>query len=281
MATVQKFLPQDNSSQANFDAWVEGIHDAIVNTMGWVQTADTGQAGTNPSVPSNAYVYRIYRMDDALQSTYPVFLKLEFGYSSTSVRIRAQLGVATDGAGNFVGYTTGLLTLPSYSNQGAAGVECNFSGSPGRLGIMMWRSGTSANGLFFGIERTLATDGTPNSDGVNIVASFYQNTAFQQTLVFGVGPGNTWTRPITLSMGAADAFNNNVPVSPVFPDYGKYGNPMTIVANMNGADVADGALIQTTLYGATRIYLASKTNGWSGNFGTLSTNVYALLMRYD
>ena len=158
--------------------------------------------------------------------------------------------------------------------------------------MMLWRNGGGCN-CFIGIERTLATDGTPNSDGVTMVVVKFHNINFQQrseqqTIVFGVGAANFIGSPVVLARGyvgntttvaTTDSFNNNVPISPVFPSYGKFGNPMTVVGSLRSVDVAEGGLLQTTLYGATRTYLCSSANNFLA-FGPQASG-QALAMRYD
>ncbi len=130
------------------------------------------------------------------------------------------------------------------------------------------------------MERTKDTSGNDTSDGVTLVhlrtaGDGAQNG--QQTYVFGQGKANVSPCLIAISKNVgttSDSYNNGVPISPVFPDYGKFGNPLTIVGIAQTLDVTEGELLSATLYGNARTFMASKT----ANSFTLAS---ATLMRYD
>lgn len=286
--TSQQFLVCDNSSLANFKAWGSAISAAIA-AMGWVQTADTGQVNwsTIAAIPSSNYVYEIWKPADALQTgATQFFLKMQYGFSTTRVAMQATLGTGTDGAGNLTGYTTSALPLLSTSNtanQGSTPYECDFSGDVDRLGMMLWRnSGSQFARALLAIERTKATDGTDSSDGVTLIGGTYGATQTQQTLVFGTGAApvsatGNFNSPID-GNNASGAFANNVPVSPIFPCYGLYGNPMTTVCCVHTQDVAEGCFFTTTLYGSTRTYIASGMVGLAPGVTPKTANI---CLRYD
>ena len=107
MATDTRSLSAYLADNATFQAWATGIDDQIKD-MGWVQTSDTGQVDvTTVARPAaGAYAgYRIYRMDDSLQSTSPVFLKLEYGCGGVNDRpaLRAQLSSCDQRRGHALG----------------------------------------------------------------------------------------------------------------------------------------------------------------------------------
>jgi hypothetical protein len=66
-----------------------------------------------------------------------------------------------------------------------------------------------------------------------------------------------------------------VPVSPLYPVYGKFGNPCTVLGCISFYDVSEGALITTTLYGASRTYLCSSPG--AVNY----VNANRVIFRYD
>jgi hypothetical protein len=299
MATVQKFLPYDVSSDANFDQWGSGIHDAILNTFGWQQTADTGQVdwSTNPARPAaGSYLYEIWKPTDALQTGgSQFFVKFEYGnVTGPKLSLRIQIGTGTNGSGSLTGYTTMLVTLPvtAQNNLGAVGYECNFSGDPGRWGMMLWRNAGTNYPVMIAIERLLNSDGTPSADGVYLFCARISSlsAAFSQVLAFPAGPAQDYGEVGSVNAGrtstgtedalTTSAFNNKVAVLPIFPIAGQVLNPVTVIAAMRSGDVADGALVSTTLYGASRVYMAGKTSPLNcaaegGRTGSV------ILMRYD
>ena len=88
-----------------FRAWGAAINTALAAT-GLVQTSDTGQinwATVSASGSTSTDVgYEVWRFNDALQSTAPIFFKLVYGTGSGSQRARivmSAVGTATNGAG--------------------------------------------------------------------------------------------------------------------------------------------------------------------------------------
>jgi hypothetical protein len=309
MSVAQLYLPFDSGSAANFRLWGEGI-SLQLTAAGWTKTTDTGQVDwtTNPAVPANgSYVSEIRRpASDPLQTgSTAYFIKIEYGSNGGAnfPEIRMSIGVGTNGAGTLTGFTIGPWTL--HGSTSAAGVgtipyECEFSWDNSRLAVMMWRNIYTVNGAagcFFGIERTKDTSGNDSAEGVSLitVGGTYnaQGGSLMRTLVFGVGPANTLgllgSAPLALpfiesiwvnnSQSGSDSFNSNVPISPLFPDYGKFGNPQTILAFTKVADIPEGALMTTTLYGVTRTYMGIKGGQCFGKFG--GSQASAMLMRFD
>ncbi len=160
-----EFHVSDNSTDAHFRDWAAAVYQAFVDA-GWVEKLDTGRV-TNwatQTVPSSAYVWNIFGPGDGGGTFY---IKLEFGYSSTVVRLRMSLGSGTDGAGTLTGSVIG----PTYyggSNYGATTYPCYFSGDTNRINFWMWR-GFGGNPPYFSIERTKNADGTDSADGVTFI----------------------------------------------------------------------------------------------------------------
>jgi hypothetical protein len=99
----------DNSTLANYLAWAKGIADALKTLPGLAQSADTGQINwaSVAAVPGvNAYSgYEIYRLNDSLDATAPVFIKIEYGTGASvnQPALRISVSTATNGAGTLTG----------------------------------------------------------------------------------------------------------------------------------------------------------------------------------
>lgn len=282
----QQFLIHDCSTDANFRAWGSAISAAIA-AMGWVSNGDSGQVNwaTVTSPAGGSTVYECWKPGDA-GTTF--VLRVDYGSTGGTPkgpRFKMSIGTGSNGAGTLTGTTYGQdpAGTANFNGTGAVTYDCYFSGDTDRMCMMLWRS-LNANEcpFMFVIERTHNADGSNNNDGVTF-ASFNNGTVStgtglnQGTLVFGVGLGNQSAQKtyVFLSNGqnAAGAFNNNIPLSPMFPDYGKYGNPLTQVGWVHTQDVAEACFFTTTLYGATRTYIAS---GLLAPIGT-----YKTCMRFD
>lgn len=284
----QQFLLADSTTLANFKSWAQAISSAL-SSSGWTQTSDTGQVnwGTIASVPANAFVYEIWQPADALQTgSTKFYLKVEYGTDSASPghgRIRVTAGTSTNGAGVMNGFSTTALLEGDVLNEGSIiTYDCYFSGDVNRFGALMYRSGPNSGApYFFAIERTKNTDGTDSSDGFTLIAGNRQNSTSygsgHQTVIFGIATaqfvgvngqsGQYYYCALGDGNNASGAFNNEIPISPIFPQYGRYGNPLTTVGFVHTQDVADGCIFTTTLYGATRTYIkcANIQVSWPGN----------------
>jgi hypothetical protein len=173
MATDQRNLLACMSSDADFRSWGSGIA-AQLAACELVQTSDTGQINwttvANPSAGGIAG-YEIYRFNDTLQSSRPVFIKFEYQtYTGTEPGFYITVGSGTDGAGTLTGTVSGRfqarsnaakspgVSLPSY---------CTGSASQGRLTLMSGAD-TAGFGYWSGfvIERVRDGTGATNGDAV-------------------------------------------------------------------------------------------------------------------
>jgi hypothetical protein len=81
MPTDIRNLPAFISDDATFRVWGSGLA-AQIAAMGLVQTSDTGQINwatvTRPAIGALAG-YEMWRFNDALQATKPVFIRLDYG----------------------------------------------------------------------------------------------------------------------------------------------------------------------------------------------------------
>ncbi|RQH69982.1 hypothetical protein IPC102_09415 [Pseudomonas aeruginosa] len=187
------------------------LHDALL-AVGLVQTADTGQladfsgvTGDVPGATTVTYGYRIYRLNDSLQATSPVFLKVVFGARGGSSsgtwdvpNFGLEIGTGTDGTGNLVNSTgsyrfpnlyfnsstatpslvcrTGNLPSYAYSGEGLTWVMLKggsliFYG-PGSTYIGRPGPVGGANDfplLFFAIARPVGPDGLPKAGGAALL----------------------------------------------------------------------------------------------------------------
>jgi hypothetical protein len=165
-----------NATDAEFRAWAKFIFDTLVTTGGWVQTSDTGQINfttvTRPTVANEKKGYIVVRMDDSLQATAPVFMRVDFGNSSTVgvPAIWVTIGPSSDGAGNI---NDAYLTPGTTSSIRANGTFTTFPvfswGAAGTswVAIAMGCNTVGANGAFvFMLERSKNGAGQDTGDGL-------------------------------------------------------------------------------------------------------------------
>lgn len=179
------------------------------------------------------------------------------------------IGTGTSGLGALTGLTTGSFVPIVITSPGTTPItyECYFSGDTNRISICAHRN--SATPWVLAIERTKNANGTDSSDGVWIGCEGLTNSSFtgNQTIVFGVAAGTAYGNGAATGMAAFTiynaagvptvAFNSGIAVSPIFPEYGKFGNPILGVCYVATAAAIPGCTFTTTVYGSTRTYLAT------------------------
>lgn len=172
-------LPFINDTDANFRAWVQFISDNL-QTAGFIKTADTGQVDTatvtRPLAVSTYQGYEIRRMDDALQASVPVFIKIEYGSlnnAATNPAIRLTIGTGSNGSGTITGSIFSATVFCGGNNTSAASVTAKFSGDDDRFVIALNYTTSVANpGVFIlALERSKGPDFLNNSTGVYLVTA--------------------------------------------------------------------------------------------------------------
>lgn len=195
MAVYLSTQPVFGVTPAEFQAWAGAVY-AGVEAVGLENTGDTGQ--TSPEdVASISLVNhqeswfssKMYRFDDALQATAPIFVQIRLGIFRTNNEnfpIReVSVGSATDGANGFTG---GRVTLKSatamYSNPGWSGMSplapsfyC-FNEEAGFLGAVAGVGAGGSGGVVesvatFFVARTTDDAGQASGDGVTLIVGNY------------------------------------------------------------------------------------------------------------
>lgn len=264
MATATQNVIADNSTDANFRAWVTAIHTQML-AMGLLATADTGQVDhttvTRPTVAQTVMGYKMYRFDDVHQAAAPVLVKVEFGSAgvATYPSIWVTAGRATDGAGNFTGSERSTRRQLVGISGGAAAVHlCIFSGANNRIAVVMWNSADV--GFWFVIERSKDGAGADSTEGIIIMmgergggANF--PGAWQQFVPMSGGPPTLETRiaAITSSLSSG-AFGLSIGVGVPIPLAGGPKNYGICLLMYASGDFAANTIIAVSLYSTARNY---------------------------
>lgn len=260
MATRVAALNGTNATDADFRAWINEIHNALI-AFGWVQTADTGQINyatvLRPATSGATQGYALYRMNDALQSACPVYIKLEFGATTQTnepgIKITLTIG-GTDGAGNLTGLKTAQVYLND--NVGASGISNMLTAGTSSSFRYCWRWGTASVMTSIAIERDVDTSGNETSNGVNLLISWGAagfNTFFIDNVAQVVAPVETRYYAL-LSSQASQSAGGNTGVSPVRTVYGQFRNAMKTVLLFAKADYTDQTTQTITHYGVAHTY---------------------------
>jgi len=168
----------DQTSDAAFRTWVAEFIARLL-AVGLTQTADTGQINTatvtRAAINTDAG-YAIFRFNDTLQATAPIFIKVLFGSgaSTSTPRVRVQIGTASNGSGTVSGLgsaNTDVINLNSVpaSISTPYGTYTCYNATYGTLWMTWKRFGGGAAGFGFGffyIGRTTDSTGATTGDGV-------------------------------------------------------------------------------------------------------------------
>lgn len=261
------------TNTTDFRGWCQAV-DAAILAVGMVATADTGQIDLTttsaPTVPDQSMGYKIYRFNDTLQATAPVFIKLEFGSAPAYANyacVYITLGTGTNGAGTITGTAMSRRQLPIINTTGGpAGAQPLWtSGASNRLNFVLCRGGTfSAGNMFFGVERT--KDGTGADTGEGLIWAYryepYGASAGQTPVwvcgvtIFSLGPGTDLSGPACMASNqgsAVDGVNTGLFAWNVSSKRGPENPPIGWVTYFFG-DFTGGLTIPVSVYNASHTY---------------------------
>lgn len=215
-------VPDSINTDATFRTWINNFHAALVAAGCVTQTADTGQIDTttvtHPTAVNTFMGYSIWRFNDALQATAPVFIRFDFGSSGSSANswgMKITVGSSTNGAGTIGGVTTGVMQ-PTITSSADATLRTSYvSGAPGQLTMSLFRAGTYP--FFFSLERARTTAGASSGEAYTVTINGAQ-TAFKWVPFNGGTIVTATTAPILMPQGLTTGVEGaNVAVYPTFP----------------------------------------------------------------
>ena len=290
--------PWTHNTNAGFQAW-GGQLSAAMQTCGLVQTADTGQinwATVTVTLTANAVCgYEIYHFNDTLQSTSPIFIKVEYGTGAVSISTNSPsiwltVGTGSDGAGNITGVLiprTQVTSTYAYTSIGDTHTSfptyvCyngSFLGVALKVGGLTGYS-SSYDSIVFMVGRPTDGTGTYLGGKVAMVSSGYSSNqnytykygyqTYRHPTIQCYGPsgvltdsaGNfscAWMNPQSTAVSGAN-----------FQTYACWGAfpqalPLFWMLRCLNSEVADGGTVIATPFGTTPhtyINLGMATVGW-------------------
>ena len=274
MATQQYASVWAHATDADFRAWASEFSTNL-QAAGLVKTADTGQINfvtvTRPGT-STAAGYEIYRFNDTLQATAPIFFKIEYGTggSAASPGIFLTVGTGTNGAGTLTGtISTRIKCHPSSQNIVSTVTPYNtqMCVKDGFVGVSM-KQGAMVGGrqmIGFLVGRTVDSTGAETATGcavstyVGSTASGPTNVNFQtQSLTFS--PSRVGSQGSYACMVPGDVTASLVGADPqVYQHYGEFPavTPLLHWATVMTGEITAGTTFSVALIGATaRTYLS-------------------------
>jgi hypothetical protein len=185
MTTFISTGPAYVSTNAQFQSLATSVAQAL-QAIGLVKTGDTGQMNTAtivfPAGISTSAGYEIRRFDDALQGSYPIYIRWEAwrGAATNDAAIRFRFGTGTDGAGNLTNEwyaannATSTVTFSVDALLGAVGssravwATAAQSAAEARASLIYAPDPTqdfASVGFHMAVQRTVDSNGVPTGDG--------------------------------------------------------------------------------------------------------------------
>ena len=251
-------LPGQNTTDAEWRTQVQFYHDTFA--LGCTQTGDTGQitisTSSRPTVANTVVGYEVWRFADSLQSTKPVFWKVEYGSSSGSANgfgVWITIGTGSSGAGAI----TGVLFARTQINGGSTGATLNNafgSAATNRFTIATHLSFSTTPCMWLALERT--KDSTGADTGTGLIFAWGGGTAHKsQVLPFGaIAPTAENGIPCILSSNNPTTYTGDQGIGLMIPILGVAIQPGLNVCITMASDFANYAQPAFTLYGGTHTW---------------------------
>lgn len=245
MPQVITFYTGSQSSDVNFRAWTLALHTALVNS-GLTDASASNRINfatvTRSVTLNNDSGFVTYRFNDALQATYPVFIKLGFGSAggSTVPRLNLSWGTATASSGDLVGETGSVLIWTGGSGMAGTAVQACYAHSSGARTLAVISPDDSTFAAMFAIERLKNVTGSDVGDGFAVIIRTQNNTATTELHTHFPLTGSfreaSWK--YLLPSQNPSLFNGTQSVSPIYPMAGRIFNPVSCIMMVPTSDVS-------------------------------------------
>lgn len=229
MTTTIFAAAPSNISDATFRAWGSGLSAAFA-AVGLVKTSDTGQIDWStvlaPTVGNTYMGYEIWRLNDSLQATAPIFFKIEYGGSTTfaSPSWRWTIGKGSDGSGAITGTILAATVFTSATNTLTISNWYVSSGDGSMIAIApaptAFAGTAAADTWYMVIERSRSAAGVATGTGLIMV---YGTSAGavpgikQWNYALTTGPAGYYGFPVGLPFPNASPGVSYGGIIPMFP----------------------------------------------------------------
>jgi hypothetical protein len=264
-------------------AYMQALATALFGSFadgGLIQTADTGQTANGSFAAvgaiNTAAGYQIWRFNDALQATRPVFIKFEIGSGGNNSACPGTwitVGTGSDGAGNITGILLGRT--PVRTNFNAPGTYASyFSCGPSRVGVALWAPYQNPSYCpFVTLERSKDNNGADTDDGLIFNASGFDGRVCQYIPFARAARAAQGAYNVCMQTAAGSlASGTNVGLLPAYPlDAAGPVSPGLEILGYYCGDLAAFNPISTAIYGTYHTYIplggAASTAGaaWTGS----------------
>jgi hypothetical protein len=259
------------------------VHAAVAVVNPNLYMAGSGSA---PLVPNTVGVYEIWQSTDALSSTCPITVRMDYGNGgSTSPKVWIEFGTGgSNGSGTLSAPASGLGNhqIGVFGND--SGLRNNYAcGDAGNIRIgVNWGAGNSNYFQFVCLSRSY--DGTGNPTGQYAMLFVGSWNFVSQQAIFppsgggGIAPAElqSWIALCGQTTSQSQGFGGNVAVSPVYCVVGGFSNPTPDLCVGKTVDFTDGTQVTVSFYNVNHNYVVSNAGKAFNN-----SSAGALLMRFE
>lgn len=161
-----------NADTTLFRAWGSAVSTALGQMLTRVtQTGEINWTTVNAPVAATTFQgFEVYRLNDSLQSTAPLFFKFEYGSggSSSTTAIRLTIGKSVDGNGTITSVLQSAITVFSYNGTlPTSASNCYISNGDGSGFVFSLQPDLDSRaGGFCCVERSRNSQGQPTADAL-------------------------------------------------------------------------------------------------------------------
>lgn len=275
-----------NASDALFRAWGSAVSTALGTVLTRVpQTNDINWATVAaPTVAGNFAGSEVYRLNDALNSTAPLFFKFEYGSiasSATTPAIRLTIGKGADGSGAITNVLQSAINVVSCNSASATTSNCYISNGDGS-GFVFSLQPDQPNvaGGFCCVERSRNSNGQPTSGAVMLsfqafgTSTGHTNRFIAYNLETTLAADNTGLFACPLALSTDIGVTNGAvaqffPVACIAPNGTTWRSRMLLGAARQNASLGQPA--ESILYGENYIGLGSGVQRADQRGGTFAS----------
>lgn len=273
-----------NDDTALFRAWGSAVSTALGDVLTRVpQTGDIDWATATVPTSGSFAGSEVYRLNDALQATAPLFFKFEYGSSiaaATISAIRLTIGKGVNGSGTITNVLQSAIVVVSGNNSATAASNCYISNGDGSGFVFSLQPDLpNTVGGFCCVERSRNSSGQATSAAVmlsfqTITSQNHTNRFIAYDIETTLAVDNTglFACPIALSTDIG-VTNGTVaqffPVACIAPNGTTWRSRMLLGAARQNASLGQPA--ESILYGETYIGLGSGVQRADQRGGTFAT----------
>lgn len=171
-----------NASDALFRAWGSAVSTALGQMLTRVtQTGEINWATVNAPVATNTFQgFEVYRLNDSIQSTAPLFFKFEYGSLSTTTisAIRLTIGKSVDGSGSVSNVLQSAINVLGGTGAATTSSNCYISNGDGSGFVFSLQPDfPSTCGGFCCVERSRNSIGQATADALMLSFQTYGQIA--------------------------------------------------------------------------------------------------------